>query len=428
MTDLLSRLQKENSVAALPDRVARTAAETADTLMNEDGFPPRRTRHSLRRLRNQVLVALGLAFSLEVLARTIHTTTDYHPLVAESVSMGALVLLCGSALYLIFWIRDTRLLAWCMALASAFLILSQIINIAEDVVPPDAVMFRGPWHNQVESLVLLAGLILMIATLYLALFDAVAVRRALIEERADLVGEIWEREQAQRQLRESQGRLRLLSAHMEQLREEERANIAREIHDELGQTLTSLRIDVATLRKQAPELPEPANETMQRMDEQLNGTMQTIRRIITELRPGVLDDLGLFPAIEWQVRDFEKRAGLSCEVNIDVDDPPWPREKATALFRIVQESLTNVARHARASHVSVRLVSGDESLVLRVSDDGRGFDSAGVESRLSFGLMGMRERAAQFGGHVRVESSEGRGTTVVVSMPYDDRKLNTTEE
>lgn len=399
--------------------VGEPAAQPAITLESEAGTLPTGKRHSIRRLRNNVLVALAAAFVLEVVARLIHVYSDYHPLVGEAISMAALIVLCGSALYLIFWLRDSRTLTWCISLASFFLLLSHSINMAEDIVP-GAAIFQGQLHNQIEALVLLGGLILMIATLYLALLETVAVKRALVDDRAELVNEIREREEAQEQLRKSQDKLRQLSAHMEQLRESERANVAREIHDELGQTLTSLKIDVATLRKQMPDAREFSLEIMRRMEEQLNGTMQVIRRIITELRPGVLDDLGLFPAIEWQLRDFEKRAGLACSIDLATEEPCWSKEKSTAIFRILQESLTNVARHARASRVDVRVGAENGSLNLLVCDDGQGFDASDIESRRSFGLLGMRERAAQFGGSVRVESSAGGGTTVVVRVPLEN--------
>lgn len=383
---------------------------------------------AVRRLKKHVLIALGAAFVLEVAARLIHSSSAYHNLIADSISMIALLLLCGSALYLVVRLRDSRLLTWCMGCATVFLLLSQLINVAEDIPTVARALFSSGWQNPLEGLILLTGLILLIATLYLALFEAITVKGALIKERGDLLIEIRERKQAEAELYESQRQLRRLSTHMEKLREDERSHIAREVHDDLGQTMTSLKIELANLKRRLSPANDAVAEIIDSMEEQLNGTMQAVRRIITELRPGVLDDLGLLAAIEWQLRDFEKRAGLAYTLDAVGAEPALPRDTKTVLFRILQEALTNVARHARASHVRVGLAHTDSTLTMTIGDNGRGFDVATLDDRPSFGILGMRERAAQVAGNVTVDSTIDGGTTIIASVPlHHDRPKSETQ-
>ena len=245
----------------------------------------------------------------------------------------------------------------------------------------------------------------------------VSVFIELQRKNAALAREIGERQLAEQRLRESQAQLRALAARLISIREEERGRIAREIHDELGQFLTGLKMDVAWLRKhlgkdQAPLLDKTA--TMRRL---IDSTLQVVRRIATGMRPEILDDMGLVAAITWQAKEFQKRMGIRCRVQLPAAQPDLGRELSTAVFRIFQEILTNIARHAKASSVGVRLQISAERLTLEVVDDGSGIAESAVHARESLGLLGMQERAQLFGGEVSIRGSPGRGTTVALSIP-----------
>ena len=203
---------------------------------------------------------------------------------------------------------------------------------------------------------------------------------------------------------------------MEAIREEERNPISQEIHDELGQALTGLQMDVAWIDGQFGGRRELA-ERVRSMIGQVDGTVAAVRDLSSRLRPAVLDDLGLCEAVEWQVEDFERRSGLECELAIAVDDREIEPDRSIALFRILQESLTNVARHACASRVAVELSGDRGQLVLKVSDDGRGIDNTefGGEGRL--GLLGMKERAAGLGGTFEISRGAAGGAAVTVRVP-----------
>jgi signal transduction histidine kinase len=150
----------------------------------------------------------------------------------------------------------------------------------------------------------------------------------------------------------------------------------------------------------------------------INSTIQTVRRISTELRPGMLDDLGIAAAIEWQSEEFEKRTEIECEVSVEPEDLRLNGELSIALFRIFQESLTNIARHSKATHVDISLIHEDGKVELTIRDNGKGIDRNRISDQSSFGLMGIRERAAHFGGTVKIRGLEQMGTVVSVSVPY----------
>lgn len=223
-------------------------------------------------------------------------------------------------------------------------------------------------------------------------------------------------------LTESLSMLRALARRLQTVREEERAGIAREVHDVLGQEMTGLKMDVAWLSSrlsrasQSDDL-QPLLDKLASMSENIDLTIQNIRRISTELRPAVLDALGLVPALEWQARDFTTRTGVPCRFVTDLDDIDVDNERATAVFRIAQEALTNVTRHARASEVTIRLSRDDGAIRLSVKDNGIGMPKNAIEARRSLGLLGMQERAMIFGGHVEFESEPGKGTLVALRMP-----------
>ena len=220
---------------------------------------------------------------------------------------------------------------------------------------------------------------------------------------------------AEESLRASEAQLRALAARSVATREEESARIAREIHDELGQALTALKFDVAALRAGA----EPAaGARLDRMSAALDRTLAAMRRLCGELRPAMLDSLGLPAALEWQVREFEASTGVLVNLRLPARESPCAGACATAVFRIFQEILTNVARHADATEVNVRLESTDGWLTLEAADNGRGFNppADGAPPR-GLGLLGMRERALAAGGRLEIESRLGTGVTVTLRVP-----------
>ncbi|HMJ14341.1 MAG TPA: GAF domain-containing protein, partial [Polyangiaceae bacterium] len=222
------------------------------------------------------------------------------------------------------------------------------------------------------------------------------------------------------QRKELDDQLRALSARMEAAREDERSSIAREIHDELGQALTALKMDLAwTARRLDTKELDRASilERLRGMAQMTDEMVDQVRRISSQLRPGVLDDLGLVAAIEWQAVEFERRTGTSCVVRADLGETRLGREVSTQLFRIFQEALTNVARHADAERVDVRLEAHDERLLLDVRDDGRGITEESASSHTALGLLGIRERARRVGGTATIGGAPGSGTVVSVELP-----------
>ena len=216
-------------------------------------------------------------------------------------------------------------------------------------------------------------------------------------------------------LRESEDKLRRLAAHLISVREEERAHIAREIHDELGQVLTGIKMEVGWLAKR---LKEPALlEKTDSMSKLIDSTVQTVRMIATGLRPEMLDDMGLIAAVGWQAKDFQKRTGIRCRTKLPPEGTKLDLDVSTTAFRIFQEILTNVARHSRATRVDIDLTVTEELLKLEVADNGVGIPNSDLNGRKSLGLLGMQERALLFGGEVRISGTPGHGTSVSVQIP-----------
>jgi PAS domain S-box-containing protein len=240
----------------------------------------------------------------------------------------------------------------------------------------------------------------------------------IVEVNAD----ITERQRAEAELSHSQEQLRALAARLHRAREEEAARIARELHDQFGRCLTTIKMDVRLIERKlsgevTSEIAQGLRENAQTIGQAIDETVHTVRAIATQLRPGLLDDLGLAAAIEWQAKDFQKRSGISCALTVSDEDPRVSRDQATALFRIFQEILTNVVRHAQATKVWAHLGEEHGAIVLEVEDDGVGISPAQLTERRSLGLLGMRERAAAFGGAVEIAGAPGKGTTVMVRMP-----------
>ena len=233
-----------------------------------------------------------------------------------------------------------------------------------------------------------------------------------------VVYDITERKRAEAELHRSRAELRALAARLQSIREQEQRRIAREIHDELGQALTGLKMDLAWLAdrlgRRRFELAEWTSGMAGRLDE----TLARVRRIATELHPSVLDHLGLVAAVEWQAGEFESRTGIPVRLDLPSDLPAVDGDRATTVFRILQEALTNVARHSKATEVVVRLRVDDE-LRLEVRDNGVGLPPARPPAELSLGLVGMRERAIACSGEVQIRTARGEGTSVIARIPLD---------
>ena len=226
--------------------------------------------------------------------------------------------------------------------------------------------------------------------------------------------DITDRHRSAEEIARSQAELRALASRLESVREEERTRIARELHDELGQALTGLKLDLSWLSRQAQsELGDRFSSLLGRLDE----VMVSVRRIVTELRPSVLDQLGLPDAIEWLAHDFANRTGLALDLDIQTSCDSPPDAVASAVFRMLQEALTNIAKHAQATRVRVMLRLDPESLSLQVSDDGRGITARELRGTHSLGLLGLRERAIAWGGSVQITGEPGSGTMVSLLLP-----------
>jgi PAS domain S-box-containing protein len=234
-----------------------------------------------------------------------------------------------------------------------------------------------------------------------------------------LANDITDKLTAQRKIIETSEQLRQLSARLQDIREEERRHMAHEIHDELGQRLTVLKMDVSWLSRKMKIDDEAAREKIKGTLQLLDGTIKIVRKIATDLRPGILDDLGLIPALEWQSKEFEERSGIKVHFQSNISEIALPTMVSTGLFRIFQESLTNIGRHAEARSIVAHLKKDDKNLVLSVSDDGKGFDTSTLGSRKTLGIMGMKERALTFMGEFAIVSQNGAGTTITVKIPLD---------
>lgn len=227
----------------------------------------------------------------------------------------------------------------------------------------------------------------------------------------------WERE-----LIRSQEQLRELSSHLQAAKEQERAHIARELHDELGSTLTAIKIELLSLASRLPEASSMLAQKAASATALLDHAMDTVRSVSRRLRPGVLD-YGLQAAVEWQAREFQKRMGILCELSCDAEDLDLSADSATAMFRVFQEALTNIAKHAQAGKVRITLASNREMLLLEVEDDGRGIADGSLAKLGSFGIRNMRERIEALDGEFDIGPGGGGGTRICVTIPLPGRQL-----
>jgi PAS domain S-box-containing protein len=237
--------------------------------------------------------------------------------------------------------------------------------------------------------------------------------------------DITEIKMADEQLRHSRQQMRSLAARLQSLREKERTEIAREIHDVLGQELTGLKIDIAWIKKRLPDADDEKvrakmEERLRATIELLDDTLATVKNLSASLRPRVLDTFGLSAAIEWQCQEFQRRTGIVCDCRLPDYEIPLSPERSTALFRVFQETLTNVARHSQATRVDVELKVDEMKVMLSVRDNGTGMTDEEIAAPTSLGLLGMRERVAQFGGDIKVKGNPGEGANVIACIPLGE--------
>jgi signal transduction histidine kinase len=233
--------------------------------------------------------------------------------------------------------------------------------------------------------------------------------------------EITHQRRVEERLRRSSEELRALSQKLGTVREEESGRIAREVHDEVGQALTALKLDLSWVGRRLGRARQSEDTDLQpklaAMEKMIDATLDAVQRISTELRPGVLHELGLEAAIGWYAREFQKRTEIACRFHSTLAESSLDGSRSTAAFRILQEILTNVARHAGATEVQLSLGREDGSLVLKARDNGKGISRDRIFDSRSLGLIGMRERARSFGGSVAIRGRSGGGTAVIVRIP-----------
>ena len=231
--------------------------------------------------------------------------------------------------------------------------------------------------------------------------------------------DITERKQAEEKLKRTSKLLRELATHLQSVREEERTMIAQEIHDELGQVLTALKIHVSLLANKLNKNQQALKEKINSLSDMIDASVESVQKISSKLRPGILDELGLIAAIEWQAEDFEKLTNIKCSLSLPKAEIVLEKNKSTAIFRIFQEALTNIARHSQATKTAISLLNHQSNIYLEILDNGKGITQEQIRDFKSLGIHGMEERAMVFGGQVYIEGIAGKGTTVKVEIPVD---------
>jgi PAS domain S-box-containing protein len=270
---------------------------------------------------------------------------------------------------------------------------------------------KGHLHTETDER-RLDGTPMFIEGDYMVIYDD----RGRIAGHFGIQRDVTDRHQSTEELEASRQQLRALASRLQKVREEERTDIAREIHDELGQALTGLKLDISWMKSRLPrdhDMMAQCASIIGRIDQTLNA----VRRIATTLRPSVLDQLGLAAALEWQGQEFGARTGIEVAMELAIDGSPIPDDLGSSAFRILQESLTNVVRHAKANRVTIRLSQTPTLLTLDISDDGVGCKRECLEGTKSLGLVGMRERALACGGELSITGRPDRGTTVLLRVP-----------
>jgi PAS domain S-box-containing protein len=235
-----------------------------------------------------------------------------------------------------------------------------------------------------------------------------------------VIREISAHKREEEKLRSAGEQMRNFAARLDAVREEERTHIAREIHDELGQALTVLKLDLSWLERKMPRSQAGSREKLRAAIHHVDDTIRRVRRIASELRPSILDDLGLMPAIEWQLSEFKNRSGIRCVLRSNVDSERFDPESSAAIFRVIQEALTNIMRHAAASMVHVGFRRTDKLLRLTITDNGRGITEDEINNPKSLGVVGMKERVARIGGDFKIQSRRQGGTRIEILLPHQN--------
>ena len=285
-------------------------------------------------------------------------------------------------------------------------------ELAKRYVADDQEVMQTCQQRLVEEQISDHGILIWVETFKSPVYDAAGK----VIGTTGLAHDITLRRQLQEEQRRSREQLRALAAHVESVREQERVRIAREIHDELGQSLTCMGMDLAFLDRQIDPENKDASARVAALVELVKDTIRCVRRISSELRPSILDDLGLGAAIEWLAHDFESRTQIACAVEVP-EDLSLPFDLATPLFRVCQEALTNVTRHASATNVSLHLTCSTGHIALTIKDNGRGITEEEIKRYGSLGLLGMKERIGILGGTLDVEGKPGEGTTLAIQIP-----------
>jgi signal transduction histidine kinase len=245
---------------------------------------------------------------------------------------------------------------------------------------------------------------------------------------AAFVRDITERKEAEREIQRSRQELRALAAHLQSIREDERITISREIHDEFGQILSVLKMDLAMIESEVQKGKASLNadiifDEIKSMYNLMDRSALKISELISSLRPEILDNLGLFPALEWLTEDFQNRTGIKCSFKSELDKIDLDNESSIAIFRILQESLTNVSRHSNSDKVEIEMKIHDDCLCVIVSDNGIGISEEDLKNPKSFGLLGMKERAIILGGDLHISNKNDKGTIVDLTVPINSELI-----
>ncbi len=232
-----------------------------------------------------------------------------------------------------------------------------------------------------------------------------------------IVRDITERKQREEQLEDSREKLRNLTSHLQNVRETERKRMAREIHDGLGQELAILKMEILRLNKKIPSGQKNMHKMIDALSNRIDRTINTVQKIIMELRPVLVDKFGLQAAIEWHTEKFQDRTGITCDVIVDNQLSSIDKEREISIYRIYQEILTNILRHADATSITIRLNNIDGQLIILVKDNGIGINKAHLSDPKSFGIIGMNERAFFLGGSLSIEGIKNKGTTIKLTIP-----------
>jgi PAS domain S-box-containing protein len=235
---------------------------------------------------------------------------------------------------------------------------------------------------------------------------------------AGFIKDITERKKIEEQVKAYNTQLKQLTAHLQSIREEERRRIGREIHDDLGQQLTAIKMDIAWIDKNTAAASKQIKTKLKNIIQLLDGSNLSVRRILSELKPSILDEYGLLDAMDWQRKQFTANTGIPVELVCTEKEIKLPADIATCIFRIFQESLTNITRYAKAKNVITSISLSGNHISVSIKDDGKGFDTSKIRDMATFGILGMQERVSALAGKFNIQSENGKGTMISVKIPY----------